>query len=202
MLHSKDRHLSTPAERQPTYSPNPSVQVKKVLVTTMKSSRKTTAEKPLPLNTNLQLELFDQNEKTEERGWILSYHQLSIPDPPPNSCSHTSSRDARWEQHPAGTQRVKAQISSCHQQPWMSPKSPCWYLGACLCLWGGALLTTGQPRLHSCTLSDSRRALAAKRCLLQGQGRLALEISLLRRNEEPLRAWHRQVFCWRCLGAR
>lgn len=37
----------------------------------------------------------------------------------------------------------------------MSPKSPCWYLGACLCLWGGALLTTGQPRLHSCTLSDS-----------------------------------------------
>lgn len=43
---------------------------------------RTTAEETLPPNISLQLELFDQKEKTEDTGQIPAYHQPSITDPP------------------------------------------------------------------------------------------------------------------------
>lgn len=116
-----------------------------------------------------------------------------------------------WRKPKAGRQRVKSQISACHQPPWMCPKSPVLVPG-CLPLslgWSPSNHRAASPafllpewQLRSCSLQP--KPWQEKRCLLQGQVRLALEISLLSRNrlrsQEP-RAWHRlRVFCWRYLG--
>jgi len=73
------------------HSPNPTVQVKKELMTTTK----TTAEEPLPLNISLQPELFDQKEKTEDTGQIPAYHQPSITDPPPPNSREVGAAPSR-----------------------------------------------------------------------------------------------------------
>jgi len=127
--------------------------------------------------------------------------------PPPGYCY--SQKEGRKPK--AGRQGVKAEISACHQQPWMSPKSPVLVPGRLpLSLgWSPSNHRAASPAFLLPERQLQRSSLQPepwqeKRCLLQGQVRLALEISLLRRNrlmsQEP-RAWHQRVFCWRCLGA-